>query len=103
MASRKDWDPRGPHSFLALEKLASKFIGDGKSPNLFFVTVGGKVVAITQDLEVARYVWEKVSAPMITETTIEDRQVGMVAGVQPSGEEGEGPLMRIENFDMLPD
>ncbi len=104
MASRKEWDPRErPHRFQVLERLASEIIGDGKKPDLFFVTIAGKVVVVTQNLEIARRAWEEFAAPMDIETSIEDRLVGTLASITPDPEEADGDLIRIENFDFLPD
>ncbi len=91
-----------PHRFQALERFASATIGDGKSPNLFFVTVEGKVVVITQNLEIAKRSWEGFAGPMDTVTSIEDRKVGVLASVEP--EEDDSPrLIRYTNFDLLKD
>ncbi len=103
MAGRKDWDPRGwPHRFQVLERLASDIIGDGKGPNLFFVTVEGKVVLVTQVFQIARDAWEALSASTTTETSLEDRKVGVLASVEPDEDDG-GRLVRLENFDLLLD
>ncbi len=106
MAGRKDWDPREHYQYSrigALESLASQIVGDRKSPNVFFVTVEGRVVAITQDLEVAKRAWEGFAGPMDIETSIEDRLVGTLASITPDPEQEVEGLIRIENFDMLPE
>ncbi len=106
MAGRKDWDPREHYQYprlQALESLASKLIGDGKSPNVFFVTVEGRVVSITQDLEVAKRAWEGFAASMNIETSVEDRLVGVLASITPDPEGEYEGLIRIEHFDMLPE
>ncbi len=100
MAGRKDWDPRkGVRAVEALEALARDMVGDGKSPNLFFVTVEGKVILISQDFEPAYKTWRYYSFPIRTETGIEDRQYGVMAAVEPDEDES-GRLVR--RFDMGP-
>ncbi len=102
MPGRKDWDPRTwPHRFMALERLASEIIGDGKLPNLYFVTVEGKVIMITQDFEGARKSWSRFAAAMDVPTSMEDRQVGVLASVEPEEGDMHG-LVRYTNFDLLP-
>ena len=61
------------------------------------------MVVITQDLEVAKRAWEGFAGPMNIETSIEDRLVGTLASITPDPEEEYEGLIRIENFDMLPE
>ena len=72
-----------------LEELASKMVGDGKSPNVFFITLQGVVVMITLDFNEAYHKWKRVSFngsishhPTV-ETTLEDRQYGCICLIQP--------------------
>ena len=59
------------------EEMARKMVGDGKEPNLFFVSVDGRIVAVTSSLQGARGV-----AGGYSDThdiwVIEDRQSGIV-------------------------
>ncbi len=106
MAGRKDWDPREHYQYSrlqALESLASETIGDGKTPNIFFVTVEGRVVVVTQDLMIAKQAWGLFAESMDIETSIEDRLVGVLASIEPDSDEKDADLIRIENFDMLSD
>lgn len=58
------------------EKMASKIVGDGKKPNRFFVTLGGKVVALLESegaaVAAAKALGEAQSV------RVEDRLVGTV-------------------------
>ena len=94
MAGRKDWDPRGawPRRIQALEELPRNMVGDGGTPNLYFVTVKGNVLLISQDFEIAYRAWREFSFPAKMETGLEDRQVGVLASVEP--DEATGRFVR---------
>lgn len=84
----------------ALEKLASAVIGDGKAPNLFFVSLEGNVILISRDFEIAYQVWKNISDQRVRETSLEDRQTGVLASVEPE-EEGSKTLRRIDDTRMI--
>ena len=67
-----------------LDKLATEMVGDGKKPNVFFVTQKGKVTTITRHFEVAHREWRNF-ATQRTESALEDRLTGTIAsaGVEP--------------------
>ena len=65
-----------------LEALASELVGDGKTPNLFFVSrVGVGVLMVTRDGEAAHGFWQ--SLPRNVETSLEDRRNGTLAAIEP--------------------
>jgi hypothetical protein len=69
---------------LELENIASSMIGDGKKPNVFFVSVKGRIVTITRDFERAYLQWRELSKNEDVETALEDRLTGTIASVQPT-------------------
>jgi hypothetical protein len=85
-----------------LEKLASEMIGDGKSPNVYFVTVSGNVIAITINLSTAHQIWESVSNQRSHETTLEDRQTGVIASVEPESDRPGARLVMIDEYGYRP-
>jgi hypothetical protein len=85
-----------PKRIAALERLVSDMIGDGKAPNLFFVTHGGNVILIARDFEVAYPVWQSISHQRTAETSLEDRQTGVLASVEP---ESDKPGARLRLLD----
>jgi len=73
----------------ALENLATDIVGDGKSPNVFFVSTQGVIFMVTTDFEMAYAAWQEVSDPPHVETALEDRQTGVIASVGPDEENGD--------------
>ena len=69
-----------------LERMASKMIGDGKSPDLFFVTQKGDVQLIAQDFRVAYRYWK--SLPRNCESSLESRGFGCIGSNEPDEETG---------------
>lgn len=67
-----------------LENMARDLVGDGGSPNLFFVTDNGVVVTITRDFDVAHRAWHGLATrqPKV-ESALEDRKNGTIAQVVP--------------------
>lgn len=68
----------------ALEQLARTTIGDGKRPNLYFVTDRGNVVTVTTEHAIAYQHWRQLAArtPLV-ESAMEDRLTGVLASVEP--------------------
>jgi len=65
-----------------LEELASEVIGDGGSPNLYFVTEAGRgVILVSRDFDVAYDHWRHM--PRSIETSLEDRKIGTICSTQP--------------------
>jgi hypothetical protein len=63
-----------------LEKLVSEMVGDSGKPNLFFVTLEGQCILIARDFSIAHRTWVSISRGQRTkETTLEDRQTGIIA------------------------
>lgn len=59
-----------------LEALARKQVGDGKSPNRFFVGVNGAIVAVTGKLAEAKAMARALKSQGTV--TVEDRKVGLI-------------------------
>lgn len=72
-----------------LETMARELIGDGRKPNLYFVTDEGAVVTVTRDLKVAYIHWCRLAWPAgygvlpLKESALEDRRVGVLCSVEP--------------------
>lgn len=68
-----------PRKIEQLEELARTMVGDGKAPNLYFVTVEGVVTTVTRSLERAKWEWSRnVSEDRRRATSVEDRRQGSV-------------------------
>jgi len=65
----------------SLENIARETVGDGKSPNLFFVSVEGNIGMITQDFLAAYRYWRDL--PRNIETALEDRKTGTICDTTP--------------------
>lgn len=78
-----------------LEALARKLIGDGGSPNVFFVTAKGNVTMITTDEEKAREAWRALADRFpLRECALEDRHE-VLASVEPADDDSP-VLVRME-------
>lgn len=58
----------------AFEKMARSMVGDGKSPNVYFVCQGGNVVCVTTNRDLADEAYEQCYG----EVTLEDRKTGVL-------------------------
>ena len=58
-----------------LEQLATKMVGDGKSPNVFFVGRHGNIEAVLTHLGAEDAI---AYARLVGATTVEDRKTGVV-------------------------
>lgn len=67
-----------------LNELATEMVGDGKSPNIFFVTKAGNVVMITTLLQNAYTCW--LNMPPGCESALEDRQYGTICDISPEND-----------------
>lgn len=82
---------------LDLEKMASNLVGDGKAPNIFFVSIGGNIVMITLDFDAAYEFWKQNSNQRQHETALEDRKTGVLATVEPESDEPGAKLVRFDD------
>ena len=97
--SVKDWSPlRGPAK--ELQVLATELVGDGKRPNIFFVSIEGRTVVISLDFDVAYDAWAMFSdvGGGVENTTLEDRQAGVIASIEPL-EDGSGESVLVDNSE----
>ncbi len=94
--SVKDWAP-GKEYASELQDVASEVVGDGKRPNIFFVSSEGRIILISLDFDVAYEAWVKVSdVAKKVETALEDRQTGVIASVEPLEDRG-GELVWMDD------
>ena len=90
----------------SLEELARDMVGDGGSPNVFFVcTFEGKrksrgVIMITRDFQYAYECWSKLSRRN-HESTLEDRKWGVICSVEPEVEGGKKLIIIDDNQAFL--
>lgn len=79
-------------NFGSLDGMAAELVGDGKDPNLYFVTRGGKTLMVTIDKDAAYSFWKSITTSS-NETQLEDRKNGSLAGQVKDDEKG-GKLSR---------
>ena len=75
----------------ALETLARERVGDGQSPDLFFVTDQGTVVTVTRDYQIASTAWTRLAMAgrWQTECALENRTFGVLASVEPAEDDSD--------------
>lgn len=83
-----------------LQELATKLVGDGQSPNLYFVSKEGVNICVTRFFETAYTLWQAISRERECETSLEDRRHGTLADVAPDPERGPG-LFRQDHCHAL--
>jgi hypothetical protein len=99
MARKQAWSPRTPGSRPRLEifeEMARSMVGDGKRPDIFFVSAAGNIVTITLDFETAYEEWIRRDRGAKIEITLEDRLFGIIASVGPV-EDGSKEFIRIDS------
>lgn len=67
-----------------LEALASDMIGDGQTPDVFFVTREGNVILVTTDFDLAYDQWRQL--PRTRESSLENRTWGCICTVEPKSD-----------------
>lgn len=83
-----------PKKIKALEELARNMVGDGESPNLFFVSDCGAIITITRDFQVAYSEWKKLAfrSPRLP-CMLEDRKTGVICDVDKDEYSKDGRLI----------
>lgn len=78
----------------SLEKLARNMVGDGNSPNLYFVSDCGVCITITRNFSLAYQQWRALAdrIPRI-ESALEDRKNGTIADVSPESDDSGAKLI----------
>ena len=67
-----------------LQELATDMVGDGKTPNLFFVSEQGVIITVTRDFEIAYEQWLSLASGYSrVECALEDRRYGTICSVEP--------------------
>lgn len=85
-----------------LETLASALVGDGKTPDVFFVTDQGAVVTIDTDASRAYSVWVALaSRSPRRECALENRTYGVIASIAPETDDPGARLIRVDDFSAL--
>jgi hypothetical protein len=84
-----------PRRIPALEDMARDMVGDGKSPNLFFVTDRGAVVSVNRDFDVAYSQWQDLERAG-AECALEDRKTGTIASRTPD-EERDNAMYTVDD------
>lgn len=77
-----------------LDALATVLVGDGKSPNFFFVSTSQGVQTVSRDFRVAYEQWRTLAdgSPSLL-PMLEDRKTGVIASVDRENEDGTGRLV----------
>ena len=65
-----------------LDAIATSMVGDGKSPNLFFVSDDKGVIMVTPSFEIAYIYYRSCTKRHFGEIALEDRAHGGVASVE---------------------
>ena len=77
----------------SLEAMAREMVGDGQSPNLFFVSIEGVIVTVTRDFGLAHRQWQSLSRSQ--ETALEDRKFGVICSTEPQ----DGNSKKLATWD----
>ena len=83
------------HKFPQLNKLASEMIGDGKTPNLFFVSYEGNIITVSISFHYAYEHWKTLANMKDKECSLEDRKHGTIASIEQS-EDNPHKLIKID-------
>lgn len=94
-----EWSPRD--RLEVLEKLARELVGDGKSPNLFFVSCEGNIILISKDFDVAYAEWREHARARDHESALEDRKTGVIASVEPESDEPGARLLVHDDSELF--
>ena len=78
-----------------MEELATAIVGDGKNPNIYFVSKGSEIMCITTSYKLARKCWEDL--PRNVATAMEDRKYGVIASNDPD-EDASGRRVLNDDF-----
>ena len=86
----------------ALEELARAMIGDGQSPDLFFVTDRGQVVSVDvcHISAYERFIALAQRSPR-KECVLENRTFGVIASVEPDSDEPVARLILCDDYHMF--
>lgn len=79
-----------------LNRLASETVGDGKNPNLFFVSMGADVQMIAGNFNQAYKFWK--TFPRNKESMLEDRKYGVICSTEPV-EDGSKKLVTYDDSE----
>lgn len=79
-----------------LEALASDMIGDGQTPDVFFVTRKGNVILVTTEFDVAYERWEQL--PRNQESSLENRTWGCICTVEPESDDSKRLIVVDDSY-----
>jgi len=82
-----------------LETLARDLVGDDKTPDLFFVSRNGVIVAVDTCGNAAHKRWREISAqsPRV-ECALENRTYGVLSSVEPESDADNARLIVIDDY-----
>jgi hypothetical protein len=84
----------------SLNDLATKLVGDGQEPNMYFVTVEGETITVTKSLAVAHAEWKGIAIYLRQECVLEDRSTGVLACVEPESDEPGAKLVYYDDTNL---
>lgn len=83
----------------ALEAIARDMVGDGQTPDVFFVSDEGRIVAIETDAQRAYDRWRELAARSPRkESALENRTYGVLASVEPKDDSPNARLVVLDDF-----
>lgn len=87
-----------------LESLARSMVGDGKTPDLFFVGDENGVICVETNALRAYGRWKDLArrSPR-RECLLENRTFGVVASVEPRADDKDSPLIVIDDYRLFCD
>lgn len=89
--------PKTPPTVQELQALPVDMVGDGKTPDVFFVSQQGIIVLITTEYELAHSYWAAISRNRDVETALENRTFGVIASVGPEDDEDDAKLVLTDD------
>jgi hypothetical protein len=78
------------------EDLARDMVGDGKDPDVFFVSRKGTIELVTSVPQMAYDYWR--SLPISVETALENRQWGTICSNEPDSDDPNSRLRLWDDF-----
>lgn len=78
-----------------LEELATNTVGDGKSPNLFFVSQEGAIITVTRSFATAYNEWKALNPRIVS--ALEDRLWGVICITDHDEENGNALYRRDDS------
>lgn len=92
-----------PQKIEQLEALAREMVGDGGTPNLFFVSISGVIVLISRDGSTAHEYWRALvqSSCRFMSCMLEDRKNGVLCSREPADDNGGNRWITTDDFEQF--